>query len=171
MCCLKLGSETSDSGRCCSGFAKDKEGALTTGSTAIKICKLPDGANLNVYFNRFVSSEGISKDDPGGGLLDADFVVETGEPKNEGEVQTKLTLLGEAFCNNGKVRRGGAMGDFYGEPNTGFYRQEGSQEESRIYGIVDSLNDYNEVTGTGSNYFRAGYRWNHHIYCDFDSQN
>jgi hypothetical protein len=171
MCCLPLGSETTDSGRCCSGFAVDKAGAVSTGSTAIKICKLPDGADLNVYFNRFISSEGISPDGPGGGLVDADFVPETGEPRFDNDVYNKLSLLGEAFCNNAKVRRGGAFGEFFAEPNTGFYRQEGSLEDSRIFGIVDSLNDSNDATGTGTNFFQAGYRWNHHLYCDFNSSN
>lgn len=157
-CCVKAGQEASSADRCCSNSLTDKDGT--------KVCSIPRGTNLYVYFNRFVSGEGTGADLPLGGLVDADFVPETGEPLITQAVENKIRALGEALCASGKVRKGGAFGDFLGQPNNGFYQQEGSLEDSRIFGIVDSASDFESNSDSGMAPFIEGYRWNHHLYCD-----
>lgn len=158
-CCVQLGEEASEDGRCCSGF-RDGD----------NICKLPKGTDLYVYFNRFVSGEGLGEDQPGGGFKDEDFIPETGEPKISNEVQNKIQALGEAYCESGETRGGAAFGYYNPEPNTGGYQhRESFQAEDWIqYTIVDSTNDLYEDGNNefyGISPFLAGYRWNHHVYC------
>lgn len=162
-CCEKLNQETSSSDRCCSGFSVEQ------GDT--RICKLPRGANINVYFNKFISSEGMDHGDfPDDleGLVDTDFIPETGEVKLTEAAYTKLANLGAEFCENGSVRNGGAFGFFFGEPFA-TYVQVGSIEASYRYGILDNQNtaiDYDDLNDTGTPVFNAGFKWDHHIYCD-----
>jgi hypothetical protein len=162
MCCLNLGEETDDPGMCCSGFAAQ----VGTGPDQKNICKLPSGTNLHVYFNKFVSGDGMGEDQPGGGLEDADFVPETGEIKMSNDVLTKVSALGAEYCSSGTVRGGAAFGFFYAEPNTGSYFQNGDLEDSKMWSIVDSNLDYDDANDTGFVRFLDGFRWNHHIYCD-----
>tara|TARA_R110002072_G_scaffold64203_4_gene159591 strand:- start:29515 stop:34623 length:5109 start_codon:yes stop_codon:yes gene_type:complete len=157
-CCQGLGKETSSADKCCSNFAEQVDGVLT--------CKLPSKTNLNVYFNKFVSSEGIGETLPSGGLVEADFIPETGEPKLNSAVNSKITALGQEFCTTGNVRQGSAFGYFNGQPNNGFYQQNGSVEDSKIYSIVDSIKDEDEDNQTGMSRFLAGYKWDHQFYCE-----
>ncbi|MFP5385750.1 MAG: hypothetical protein ACLGHN_06695 [Bacteriovoracia bacterium] len=160
-CCTPLGKTVSDANKCCSGFAVEDGGAST-----VKTCALPPGTNLTVYFNRFVSNEGRGTDQPGGGLLDADFDERTGEPLIETSVNDKIKALGRAYCSSGDVRQGGAFGSYEPEP-------QGLDTDltSRIYNIVDSSNDIGEFSNAGQtvsvgyNAFSEGFRWNHHLYC------
>ncbi len=160
-CCTPLGKETKDSGTCCSGF-----GVASTTSSGKYKCMLPVGADISIYFNRYVSNEGKGSDQPGGGLVDADFEAKTGEPKITNAVNQKLASLGAAYCASGKTRQGGAFGSFKPEP-VGPRTQTGSL----IYGIVDSNSDSGngsnagQTVNTGYNAFSNGYRWNHHLYC------
>ncbi len=158
-CCVQLGEEASEDGKCCSGH-RDGD----------NICKLPKGTNLYVYFNRFVSGEGLGEDQPGGGFVDADFIPETGEPKVSNEVQNKIQALGEAYCDSGEIRGGAAFGYYDPEPNTGGYvhRESFSPEDWKRYTILDSTSDtYQDGNDDfyGISSFLAGYRWNHQIYC------
>ena len=130
-----------------------------------KICKIPEGVDLHVYFNRFVSSEGTGEDLPFGGLVDEDFIPETGEPKLTQKVFDKIGAIGRELCVNGTIKNGGAFGDFLPQPHSGHYRQEGDPEESRYYSIVDSKEDGDNASESGANYFFAGLKWNHHYYC------
>ena len=119
-----------------------------------------------VYFNKFVSNEGVGADKPGGGLVDADFDASTGEPLFSSSVNGKLNDLGVAFCKNKKVRQGGAFGLYEPEP-------QGSDTNlsSRIYNIVDSSRDNGQNSNAGTTVttgyaaFQDGFRWNHHLYC------
>ena len=161
MCCSMLGQEVSEASRCCSGYAKNNDDGNL-------VCKLPQGTNLSVYFNRFVSSEGVGEDQPGGGFVDEDFVPETGEPKLTGGVFTKLEALGKAYCQNETVRRGAAFGNFHGQPNNGFYAN-GTQDNdttNRRYGIVDNLEDYDADNDSGYDPYLDGFKWDHHVYCE-----
>lgn len=157
-CCIKAGQPSSTADRCCSNKLADKNGE--------KVCAIPRGTNLYVYFNRFVSGEGTGADLPLGGLVDDDFVPESGEPKISAAVENKIRALGEALCENSKVRKGSAFGDFLGQPNNGFYQQEGSIEDSRVFGIVDSAGDFEATNDAGMAPFIEGFRWNHHLYCE-----
>ncbi len=156
-CCVKLGEAASSDSNCCSGN-RDSAG----------LCKLPLGADLHVYFNKFVSGEGMGEDLPGGGLVDADFIPETGEPKVSSSVLNKLRSLGEAFCENEKVRGGGAFGFFFPEPNAGTYQHREAPDDinaARQYSIVDSTRDFDGDSKSGLSPFLNGFRWDHHLYC------
>ena len=162
-CCLELGARLNlgdDSSRCCSGFAVEDEDDPNA-----KICKLPVGTDLFVYFNKFVSSEGLKETENTSNLTSEDFDVRTGEPLKNSDVIAKITDLGQKHCQFSKVRVGGAFGDFENSIS-----QVGSQDE-RVFGIVDETNDDNPdelPSPSGFIDFSNGFRWNHHIYCDFD---
>lgn len=163
-CCLPLGSKTSAGSNCCSNYA-----AAATGSTSIMKCALPPRTDLNVYFNRFVSGEGIGLAQPLGGLVDDDFIPETGEPKLRQTTYDKISALGVEYCGTKTVRQGGAFGFFYAEPNQGYYTHAATDSD-RFFSIVDSTNDYDPGSSSSTNDngyvpFNEGYRWNHHIYC------
>lgn len=165
MCCTQLGESTTDSNQCCSGYAVEDE--ESEGETQSLICKLPDKTDLNVYFNRFVSGDGVGEHHPGGGLRDGDFDSVTGEPTSSPEVYQRIRALGEAYCESETVRRGGAFGKFGAQPTGGQANAEGE-----IYSIVDSASDTGEssiggeTVDVGYNQFAEGFRWNHHFYCD-----
>jgi hypothetical protein len=155
-CCMNLGTETNSADKCCTGFAKTAEDGTRT-------CALPAGASLNVYFNRFVSTDGTGTEQPGGGLVDTDFIPETGEPKLNQEVNNKLIALGKAYCENGTVRQGAAFGYYFPQPNNGAF--QGKLEDSTVFSIIDSLDDNDTVNDVGATRFLDGFRWNHHFYC------
>lgn len=164
-CCTKLGSLTSDYNNCCSGYGKQESGNLSY------TCLLPTGTDLNVYFNRFVSSEGYVDDLPEllqeFGLTDNDFVPETGEPKLQTNVYDKLDALGKAYCDSGNVRTGAAFGKYHAEPFVGYTRDRNDNEEDkRYFSIIDSQDDFDADASNGNTYFNFGFRWNHHLYCD-----
>ena len=157
-CCTPLGKTNKDQTKCCSGYG------VAAGNTFT--CALPGGTDLMVYFNRFVSNEGIGSDKPGGGLGENDFNFITGEPKLSTTVNQKISALGKAYCESKKVRQGGAFGEFPLEP----VGNETNLSE-KIYGIVDSARDEGKVSSAGATIpvgytaFMAGFRWNHHLYC------
>ncbi|MCM2348451.1 MAG: hypothetical protein NDI69_00430 [Bacteriovoracaceae bacterium] len=159
-CCSPLGKTVKNATLCCSGYAYTDE------DSGVKTCALPAGTDLMIYFNRFVSNEGVGADKPGGGLLEADFDASTGEPIISAAVNDKIRELGASYCASGKVRQGAAFGNFVIEP-------QGSETNltNKIYNIVDSPRDYaqNSNAGTtvavGYNAFIEGFRWNHHLYC------
>jgi hypothetical protein len=158
-CCSPLGRTITDGTKCCSGFS------VTAGTT--KTCALPPGTDLMVYFNRFVSNEGVGADKPGGGLVTSDFDSSTGEPLLSAIVNDKIRTLGAAYCSSKKVRQGGAFGSFEVEP-----QGSDTNVSSRIYNIVDSSHDVGqnsnagETITTGYPAFSDGFRWNHHLYCN-----
>lgn len=169
-CCTPLGKTTSSAAKCCSGFAKTS----TDGKTMT--CKLPVGTDLNVYFNKFVSGEGIGADLPDGGLVvsgtdaEIDFNKYTGEPKLKGTTYNKLAALGGLFCVNAKIGTGGAFGAFPPEPFSGSYSVQsgatGTLEDSFPLSIVDSVLDFqNSDPDVGKQPFDNGFKWNHHVYC------
>lgn len=160
MCCTPLGKTATSASKCCSGFG------TSTSATSVT-CKLPPKTNLMVYFNRFVSNEGRGSEQPGGGLVDADFEDSTGEPKLSSAVNLKITELGKTYCSSGKVRQGGAFGRYEPEPQGPL-----TNASSRIYNIVDSMRDAGQNSNagqtvtTGYTPFTQGFRWNHHLYCN-----
>jgi hypothetical protein len=162
-CCSPLGKVVTDTGKCCSGFGI----SISEGSND-KVCSLPAGTNLMVYFNRFVSNEGSGATQPSGsGLVEEDFDSQTGEPILSAAVNNKIRSLGLAYCSSGKVRQGGALGSFEIEP-------QGSDTKisDRIYNFVDSSRDFGQASNAGTTNatgyltFMDGFRWNHHLYCD-----
>lgn len=166
-CCTPLGKETASGATCCSGFSTTANGKTT--------CKLPTGTDLHVYFNKFVSNEGVGDEQPGGGLSlstianeDAsDFNEYTGEPKMRTSTFAKLEELGKAYCQKGIVGNGGSFGLFPPEPSTGtYFAPTGTNSATFPLSIVDSILD-SEGPGsiTGKFPFDNGFRWDHHYYC------
>jgi len=166
-CCTPLGQSTPSAARCCSGYGTSSDNNKTF------TCKLPKGADLNVYFNKFVSNEGIKNgaliaqdDDP-----DAiDFNQFTGEPKLRDSTYKKILDLGAAFCDSGKVDFGGAFGKYPPEPYAGSYtpQQTNSAKLESFFpmSIADSIIDSEAADpNNGKVQFDSGYRWNHHYYC------
>lgn len=177
-CCLPLGTEIQEGeeSMCCSGYGGEAEEGSSTdqnlGNNQGRLrCKLPIGTNLNVYFNRFVSSEGTE-------ILEAeDFNSKTGEPLTTVEVQNKLRELGGLYCDSGgtsdgsgtgggTVRQGGAFGSYAPEPTPTVF--VGQQPE--VFGIVDSNFDIGVANNVPAGFteFQSGFRWNHHLYCSGD---
>ena len=164
MCCLNLGEETDDPGLCCSGFAPAAADA-STNPDSVRTCKLPIGTNLNVYFNKFVSGDGMGEDQPAGGLTEEDFVPETGEIQMNNDAIGKIKALGAEYCGSGEIRGGAAFGFYFAEPNGGNYFQNGDLEDSTMWSIVDSNVDFDDANDTGFVRFLDGFRWNHNVYC------
>jgi hypothetical protein len=164
-CCTPLNKTTKDPATCCSGFAVS-DGPDGTGGRTNYTCKLPAGANLSVYMNRFVSNEGTGAHLDVSPLVEADFNSQSGEPLVTTPVNAKLAAIGREVCENGNTRRGGAFGEYAPEPSSNL------SQGSTIYGIVDSSSDggtNSSAGGTaavGYNAFIQGYRWNHHLYCE-----
>ncbi|MEX1099526.1 MAG: hypothetical protein WEB87_03825, partial [Bacteriovoracaceae bacterium] len=166
-CCLPLGAsldENQDPSICCSGVGSDPN--LTNNSTVRK-CALPNGANLNVYFNKFVSGEGLSSKylKNAAPLTVEDFNEETGEPKTNATVVSKLTALGNELCAGRATARGGVLGPFDGEPFGTLAPAD--SDPAQIYSFVDSPFDISSINdrNVGYDMFKEGYRWNHHVYC------
>ncbi len=160
-CCSPLGSTVQDASKCCSGF-----GLASAAGSNDNTCALPPGTDLMVYFNRFVSNEGTGTTQPGGGLTEADFEAQTGEPLLTTTVNDKIRALGNAYCSSGSTRQGGALGLFEIEP-----QGSDTKVSDRIYNFVDSSRDFAQASNAGSaatygyNAFMDGFRWNHHLYC------
>ena len=175
LCCKKLGEIVTDQGQCCSGYALTPvapPGAPATPAGQL-VCRLPRGTNLNVYFNRYVSTEGVGSGEPGGGLTDDDFIAETGEIAWDEKSYDKIAALGVAYCSDMTVRPGAAFGNFQGEPNLMQSvnppdANANPTSQNNRFSIIDSTRDRDTATGqseTGYGKFLSGYRWNHHLYC------
>ena len=163
LCCVKLGEVSETAANCCSGHAiyvdqeKPEKGFQ---------CRLPYGANLNVYFNRFVSSDGLLEDsilredeEPIGFILDQ-FNLRTGEIIPSEDTDKILEKLGQRYCtgdsgNNPQyedsightVRRGSAVGNYQGGP-TAFF----------TYGYQHPDHEPNRNSaGTDLNYLRMSF--------------
>ncbi len=151
-CCSKLGSSVADPTRCCSGFGAQN------GTTGQYTCKLPSGADLHLYLNKYISSEStfdLSDDEK---LDDTDFNSSTGYPNYNDNVYSIIKKFGEQHCSNGTVRSGGAFGEFPSQP--------GVVGNTEYNSIVDSVLDYDSNTQAGYGAFMSGYRWNIHSYCE-----
>lgn len=161
-CCIGLGEKTGSPSNCCSNYGTVKDG------DSKYTCQLPARTDLNLYFNKFISGEGLEEDI---GLSDLtgseDFDERTGYPRDLNTVNQKIIALGEKHCASESVRRGAAFGFFTGQPNNGF-----GNPDQGVYSIVDSSADYatssssGETVEVGAAKFNDGFRWNNHYYCD-----
>lgn len=176
-CCLPLGSqilETEGASLCCSGATKKVDGRDSASGEDEMRCALPSGADLNVYFNKFVSGEGLSDEylENAQPLTVDDFDPSTGAPITVGTkasgVLSKLMAIGEEVCASGKTTRGGAIAPYMPEPLANW--KPANADIEPIRGIVDSPFDSgnNGNLPAGYSRFQEGFRWNHHIYCSPD---
>ena len=174
-CCLPLGAELSSSESpsiCCSGARKEYEAGYADDSNlsnnqARYKCALPQGTDLNVYFNKFVSGEGLSDEylTSAQPLSVEDFDAKTGAPKTNSAVLGKLSAIGKELCASGEVTRGGAFGPFQPEPVGNYIPQDSDPVDLNTF--VDSVYDNGNINNRNVGYgmFQQGYRWNHHVYC------
>ena len=138
---MNLGSETTNPGQCCSNFI-DRQ--VAGDDETPFVCKLPVGTDLNVYFNRFVSGDGVDGVNGLDGLIDEDFNPTTGEPRLQNSTFQKIQALGETYCQVPATRVGAAFGEFQGEPNTGPFILEPIEPQLNVatrYTFVDSPGD------------------------------
>lgn len=162
-CCKPAGKETTSANLCCSGYAAEpSDESLPPGTLK---CMLPAGTNLSVYLNRFVSNEGTGDHLQSSPLVESDFNQLTGEPMLTATVNAKVAAIGSEICESGQTRRGGVFGQFNPEPFSA------ASQGTTVYGIVDSPADIGAnssgggTSETGYFAYMAGFRWNHHIYC------
>lgn len=175
VCCLYLGEQFSsnlDDSRCCTSFTISTQDA---DGNQVKECALPAGANLNVYFNRFITSDGVGPNQPAGGFEDTDFDPFTGEVNLNVGSYTILREMGIRYCSNQAVITGGAFGEFNNTPEDG---NDPNATSAPIFGILDEGTDIQPTitptTGVptpnpnverGAIQFANGFKWNHHFYC------
>ena len=174
MCCSPLGTvvDADKTGTCCSGYAQGSEDSNTSGAGSSQqqtmTCMLPPGTDLNVYFNKFVSGEGMSADldNP---LTESDFDEYTGYPRFNASVMSKLKELAQQFCApNREYAHGGAFGPFVAEPH-GSQGKFGDKDGHRLHSLVDSIYDEGSNNDRAAGFYDAfnlGLHWNHHVYCD-----
>jgi hypothetical protein len=129
---------------------------------------------LNVYFNKFVSGEGVDASIPDRmRLLDSDFDPYTGYPKLDSAVFDKLRLLGETYCGSRRIFTGAAFGKYI--QNTGRLPYEFDPATDLPNNIVTKVTDAQNPADDGNEQsiegskgfvrFNEGRRWNHHLYC------
>lgn len=173
-CCLELGSmidADGDQSMCCSGFAAEDDDLFSEAAAAGQnadgkiFCKLPVATDLHVYFNKFVSSEGLTDELGTTPLVLDDFNAVTGEPEQSQDVFDKLTAIGQRFCASNAVRRGSVVGNFPGQP-TG--TRNDVNAGATVNSIADSSSDNGSSNSTlqGATLYGLGFKWNHHLYCD-----
>ena len=151
-CCIPTGVEV-DGGmpesNCCSGQINTEEDEVT--GNPVSRCCLNDFADLSVYTNRYVSSEGAYIN--GQPISDSDIDPETGYIKKEIVMQLAPTM-----CCSGRAMYGFALGEFLipGAP-------QNSAKTRRWISRAD-LDNADEV-GNAVDKFNAGLKWNNHVYC------
>jgi hypothetical protein len=148
-CCLPTGvqvdANTTDS-MCCSGQRNSQNGVTS--------CCLNDFVNLSVYTNAYVSSEGV--DYEGLNISEADI------DENGFIDKDKVLQMASTMCCSGVAAYGVAINDYYKVIDGG--QSVNREATTRRFLYNETLDDDNEV-GNGISKFRAGLRWNNHVYC------
>lgn len=147
-CCVPAGGSVpqgADAGSCCTGTLTDQNGALR--------CCLGDFADVTVYLNRYVSSEGR-------GLEDARYDKETGYLKNPSDVLA--IAQARNLCCSGKIVTGRAISNLFIPLENGTANPQG---RTRRFTYRNDAVDNNTETGAIGDIYDAGLRWNNHYYC------
>ncbi len=151
-CCIPSNQEvptTTSAGQCCTGNLANVNGPLR--------CCLPDFADVTVYLNRYVSSEGR-------GLPDNSYDSRTGYIKDPGRVQ--LMASQKNLCCSGTVATGVAISQLNIPIEGGLYINPATQlSTSRRFNYRTDAVDNESTTGSVGTIFDAGVRWNNHVYC------
>lgn len=137
-CCLPAGtivSDDTDAKECCSGLIADKT------------CKLPDYADISVYFNKYISSEG--KDIP-----ENLFDDHSGYLNNLTSLQ--LFACQKRVCASNLVAFGVALSNLKVPGH--------AKKSTNVKRFVDGDTDDNKA-GSINKFYDAGLRWNTHLYC------
>ncbi|MGB0452533.1 MAG: hypothetical protein ACPGJV_02380 [Bacteriovoracaceae bacterium] len=155
-CCLPIGDvpQGTDASACCTGFIAQNGNSPR--------CALDDYSNLSVYFNRFVSSEAQGLDDS---LFDDEtgFIVDKNRPVGpNGEVYPDVDKVMELACEVNACASGVVITGMSVVP----LRVPGFEGNNKIYPrFIDSNSNATPDEDTVAQYWDAGMRWNHHVYC------
>ena len=145
-CCIPAGEkvpkknprETPDQSKCCTGYI----------DPSTERCALRDYTNVSVYFNRFVSSgaKGLSED-----MFDTNGFIES-------PVVVEQLACQKSVCASGVVARGVAWS---------YTRIPGQSRENDlpIRQFLDSENRNEDNFNGLVSLFKAGLKWNNHVYC------
>jgi hypothetical protein len=154
-CCLPTGVEvnsgTTDSS-CCTGQRNTDDNGVTR-------CCLNDFTDLSVYTNAYVSSEGRNFE--GVKVTDGDIDPLTGYIDSD-----KVLQMAAVMCCSGSAAYGSAIAELIIPINGGDDIIQ--QARTRRFVYQELLDNASEVNGALGR-FRAGAKWNDHIYCVPDS--
>lgn len=153
-CCVPTGIEVDGSmpdTRCCSGQINTENRGQANETSR---CCLNDFADLSVYTNRYVSSEGAYVN--GQPISDSDIDPTTGYIRKEVVLQMAGTM-----CCSGAAAYGVALGDYFIPMEGGGVIQNA---KTRRWLYLEDLDNANEVGGAVTK-FNAGMKWNDHVYC------
>ncbi|MDP7320969.1 MAG: hypothetical protein QF441_10195 [Bacteriovoracaceae bacterium] len=148
-CCIPTGFEvtnTTTDNQCCTG-------KVATINDQTRCC-LQDFADLSVYTNRYVSSEGAHFN--GQPIRDSDIDPTSGYIKKEIVLQMASTM-----CCSGKATYGSVINDFLIPID---YDKKYNCAKTRRWLYLASLDNDEDVDGGVSKY-NAGLKWNNHVYC------
>lgn len=139
-CCLGLGQEIKSgesANLCCTGYVNPKTSK----------CALPDYANVSLYFNRYVSSEGK-------GLSDNSYDAITGKMIDPSLV-VQMACSKKA-CASGYLQYGVALS---------YLKIPGLEQKTKtIRRYVDNNSEASNHENI-ADYYDAGLRWNTDVYC------
>ncbi len=148
-CCVPAGGkvpEGATANTCCTGTLTNQGGPTR--------CCLGDFADVTVYLNRYVSSEGR-------GLPDSSYDSETGYIKDPAQVYA--IAQAKKLCCSGRLVMGRAISDLYIPLEGGGINPAG---KTRRFTYRSDAVDNNEDTGVAGDVYDAGFRWNNHWYCE-----
>lgn len=147
-CCLPTGQEVPNgttNEMCCTGTVTNQ------GASSELRCCLPDLADVSVYLNRYVSSEGR-------GLSDSAYDPETGYIKEPGTVCSMQ--VSKSLCCSGKAAYGYAISDLPVPTKEG-----GVEGIAPGQSVKRFLYSSGNIDSGPASLFDAGLRWNNHVYC------
>jgi hypothetical protein len=151
-CCVPAGGSVpqgANANMCCTGTLTD-ESADAPGEAR---CCLEDFADVTVYLNRYVSSEGR-------GLSSNMYDTKTGYIKDPAQVFA--IAQAKKLCCSGNMVQGKVVSDLF-IPLQGGNRLP--QGKSRRFAYRSDAIDNNDETGAIADVYDAGFRWNTHFYC------
>ncbi|MBD66599.1 MAG: hypothetical protein CME62_15410 [Halobacteriovoraceae bacterium] len=154
-CCMPAGTavgEADPDSICCTGYKESVED--NTIASNQQRCCLQDFADVSIYTNRYVSSEGATLN--GERVSDGDVDPESGYLRKEIVMEMAKTM-----CCSGRAILGKSIGDYLIPVD---FDQQFQNNSTRRWLYLDSLDDATESCG-GATKFKAGARWNDHVYC------
>jgi hypothetical protein len=154
-CCLPTGYTITDltlpDEACCTGKMKSSDG----GDTPANVCCLEDFADVSVYTNRYVSSEGATFN--GLEVSDDDIDPLSGYVKPE-----IVQQLAPTMCCSGVATTGRALNEYFIPID--FQNPSGDQAKTRRWLYISTLDNADEVGG-GYTLYNDGLKFNNHVYC------
>jgi len=150
-CCVPSGSEVPDSvtdSECCTGYVANIGGP--------RRCCLPDFADVTLYLNRYVSSEGR-------GLPDHSYDERTGYIKDPATVVSVANA--KSLCCSGYAMTGVAISRLPIPIFTNRYLPPNMENTVMRFNYRTDAVDNNEETKMIGSIFDTGVRWNNHVYC------